>query len=407
MAMEEGFVDAEELQRWIEKTEDLIQRQETTLGSVPTRVKVAGLIVKALHAVTSATRLLVCDEEATVKLLTMTKVLMRDRRGIDALLDINTLELFLLCAEGPDVRVGEEAMKCFINSVYSRPEFVRDYVMPTNTPSRVLSLTARAGPASFHLMVWKALLVSCEADVMIQFLNTSVHNWQRIHSTLRYCLYAPASLSFPHGHERAALTLELLKLLAVLVNSLHWPPATSSEEHHGDTQAIAVCLQQLGDVLLDTLNHVPPGSSPFTSPLVDIKNKALELFMFLPPVTLPLFLAQQHKALQGMLTHLHTMVVLVRIEKTRLTRDLAPVLLACHHLTATGDPIVKRFFTTHLFENSFFHKHLTALLTSLDTSVKRYTGEWLYLLCDQNADEYTRRTGIGNAIGLLRIKGLA
>jgi hypothetical protein len=107
--------------------------------------------------------------------------------------------------------------------------------------------------------------------------------------------------------------------------------------------------------------------------------------------------------LSAILGHLYTMLVLVRIEKTRLPKDLQPVLVACHHLTSTGDAGIKRFFMTHVFppltkdapvsgmprrhhpaSPAFFHKHLTFFLTSLDTTIKRCMGEWLYLLCDQN-----------------------
>lgn len=45
-------------------------------------------------------------------------------------------------------------------------------------------------------------------------------------------------------------------------------------------------------------------------------------------------------------------------------------------------------------------------MTSLDISIKRSVSEFIYLLCDENADEFVFRTGYGNAIALLKIKRL-
>lgn len=76
----------------------------------------------------------------------------------------------------------------------------------------------------------------------------------------------------------------------------------------------------------------------------------------------------------------------------------------CHNLTQTAKLRVKEFFKKSIFpdlafgsatelkssesvehkEKVFYFKHLTFFLTCLDTNVKRYAGEWLYLLCDQN-----------------------
>lgn len=137
---------------------------------------------------------------------------------------------------------------------------------------------------------------------------------------------------------------------------------------------------------------------------------------------------------------------------------MLPTLIVCHTLTTASPTAFKGFFQQHVLaekaavvevtcpssstlltpqaslaiRRSFFYQHLLFFLTCLDSNVKRYTGEWLYALCDQNgtlypvqiifraihsnplmhrldlpAAEYTQRTGIGNAIGLLRSKGLA
>lgn len=87
---------------------------------------------------------------------------------------------------------------------------------------------------------------------------------------------------------------------------------------------------------------------------------------------------------------------------------MLPTLIVCHNLTQTAKPQVKEFFRKSIFPDSskasvfsesveldketrFFFKHLTFFLTCLDTNVKRYAGEWLFLLCNQNGELGGRR----------------
>ena len=50
--------------------------------------------------------------------------------------------------------------------------------------------------------------------------------------------------------------------------------------------------------------------------------------------------------------------------------------------------------------------HLIGLMTSLDSVLKRYCAELLYSLCDKESGEFVTRTGFGNAVALMQIKGL-
>jgi Guanine nucleotide exchange factor synembryn len=50
--------------------------------------------------------------------------------------------------------------------------------------------------------------------------------------------------------------------------------------------------------------------------------------------------------------------------------------------------------------------HLVNMMTSLDDVLKRYCAELLYELCDKETGEFVSRTGFGNAIALMQIKGL-
>merc|ERR1712150_149931 len=49
---------------------------------------------------------------------------------------------------------------------------------------------------------------------------------------------------------------------------------------------------------------------------------------------------------------------------------------------------------------------LIRLMTSIDSNVKRCASELLWTLCDGNSKEYVTRTGFGNAVHMLGIKGL-
>ena len=46
------------------------------------------------------------------------------------------------------------------------------------------------------------------------------------------------------------------------------------------------------------------------------------------------------------------------------------------------------------------------LMTSLNTVVKRYAAELLFELCDHSTNEFVARTGFGNAVALMQIRGL-
>lgn len=72
---------------------------------------------------------------------------------------------------------------------------------------------------------------------------------------------------------------------------------------------------------------------------------------------------------------------------------MLPILTLCHNLTVAGDDQTAAFFRHTILppptsptpsRAAFLFKHLQFFLTCLDTDVKRFTGEWLFLLCDQN-----------------------
>ncbi|DBA03533.1 TPA: hypothetical protein N0F65_011434 [Lagenidium giganteum] len=425
-------LEGEALSSWIERFHDMVERNAPELERVAARTKVAITVTRALdclvHEIQQRQSL---DCDAMAKFLTSCKVLMRDRRGIECLLTPETLELFLLLAgraapSKQDWVANEEAIKCTINSIYSRPEFVAEHCVPKSFQQRLLVQAKRAGPASFHLLVWKTLLVAFTSGLTCAVLSIQ---------TLAFTIQDTELVTFPHGKDRIDLALELLKLLAVMANAMKW---TKEDEQAKPTIYQEIYL--VGGLLLEILQLGMCDSA--ASPITDVRNKALEIFMVLPAALPRAFVTryvQQGEAppsitdaasgnspsmdriMASLVNHLHAMLVRVRVEKTRPMSDMVPAVVTCFNLSSSGDDF-KTYFKQQIFPDDtkatnapdalasppqFLCKHLLFFLTCLDTDVRRCVGEWLYLLCDKNADEYTRRTGIGNAVGMLRIKGLA
>ncbi|GAB9473782.1 hypothetical protein Gpo141_00010929 [Globisporangium polare] len=440
----DGGSDFSALAAWIEKLAEMVERQQASLEVVSTREKVARQVDRAVKTVVAAYAENRLDVQAATKLLATCKVLMRDRRGIDLLLTAEAFENYLSLARltpttPSDWSVNEEALKCLINSVYSRPEFVAQHIVPKGHLSQLLELAKKAGPASFHLLVWKCVLVSCEAPSVIEFLSGSPEAWELLYTTLYFSFHGDHLFRVAIAADRSALMLDLLKLIAVLANAMQW-----TKEAEDAQPELFASIHRLGELLLSILRATHPKISRLNAVLLDIKNKVLEVFMFIPARLLTAFIERQQlreeeqrqcqdpsqvPILQALVQHLQTMLLVTRVEKIRQFSEVLPTLIVCHNLTQTAQPSVRELFKKSIFPDSasegvatesrpsesaqhnkerlFYFKHLTFFLTCLDTNVKRYAGEWLYLLCDQNADEYTKRTGLGNAIGILRIKGLA
>ncbi|KAG6612186.1 Signaling protein RIC-8/synembryn (regulates neurotransmitter secretion) [Phytophthora cinnamomi] len=309
------------------------------------------------------------------------------RKIVDVLTEAATVETPTLEQnDGEDQRwssrVREEAFKCMINSVYSRPEFVSETLIAKGFVTRLIE-------------------------------------------TLFY--------GFTHGDQagiviadRATLLLDLIKLITVLVNDMQW-----TAEQEKLLSDVFNTVHQLGGLLLEILRFKHSEISPLNSNLLELKNKAMEVFMFLPGNLLAAFIQQQHStkeeetgisdgsdgSLIPVIDHLHAMLPL---------KEMLPTLIVCHNLAKTGDPDMLSCFKKAILPatktgdlvpvapptaidrtKAFFFKQLKFFLTCLDTDVRRYTSEWLFLLCDENAKDYTHHTGVGNAIGLLRMKGLA
>lgn len=132
--------------------------------------------------------------------------------------------------------------------------------------------------------------------------------------------------------------LELLKLVAVLVNQMSWTKeaeTTKPEIYTLIHQCVCfhrwfVCrdmltevYRRLGKLLLFMLSRaMEPESSPAHPVMLDVKNRVAEVFMFLPPELTAAFVREQAQAdcsdsgpLCAVLDHLEAMLIAVRVEK--------------------------------------------------------------------------------------------
>lgn len=121
--------------------------------------------------------------------LQVLRILMRERIGIDELLTIDALFIFLKLAERmysgtlsiKNAQVVDtiacEALKCSINSIYDRPEFVNQF----NRQEGFVTVTnlMKIGPAtaSFHMLVCKCLVFACgeSKEVIHELKGSHIH----------------------------------------------------------------------------------------------------------------------------------------------------------------------------------------------------------------------------------------
>lgn len=108
--------------------------------------------------------------------------------GIDTCLQ--ALDLFLQAASTGSWAAREEALKCGINAIYDRQEFIGSLVESTSRFSFVERLLAHArqrGRASWLTLVWKTLLVACDCPAMAQMLAHSTETWNLLNSVRKPC----------------------------------------------------------------------------------------------------------------------------------------------------------------------------------------------------------------------------
>ena len=172
---------------------------------------------------------------------------------------------------------------------------------------------------------------------------------------------------------------------------------------------------------------------PFShSPLATLKQQAINLLIFMPPEYSAFLLAN------GCLFHLLNFLRLrlsqfVTSSQKSAAGQLTPLLIVLHSM-AKACPPARHALHQAIFPNKppppppdsssgsssgsptslspsdspphSLRSHLISLMTDVDVGLKRYASELLFEVCGGDAEEFTARTGLGNAIALLQLKGI-
>ncbi|ETW03849.1 hypothetical protein, variant 1 [Aphanomyces invadans] len=366
------------------------------------------------------------DSSDTLLSLTVVKIFMRDRMHIDVLLSLEALELFVRLAEhAADEPAALEAIKCAINSVIARPAFVAA-VLATPTYDHIFHLTTLARPFEFHTLVWKLLLATFEHPAAIERVERTLHGYACVLPTLAYCMQ-PTEL-FLKDVDRIALATELLKVLYVFAST--WQNATHLPPDIDSTADSAMAL------LSSTL------ALPNTQSVLDFKLQAANVLLIVQyPALVDRFVA--HDGVKHAVAFVEYAIMKVRVEKTQEPSIVTPLVIGLHQLAknnAHGFETLKRAIfagrapgdstslavanappLTHAKPNlplsqlpmsppslvkGSLHESMCAFMTSTNTDLKRCVSEFLFTLCHNNALEFTHCTGLGNAVALLRLKGI-
>ncbi|KDO34879.1 hypothetical protein SPRG_00939 [Saprolegnia parasitica CBS 223.65] len=341
--------------------------------------------------------------------LTACKLLMRERRDIAILLSTEAFDVFLQHASRPyeteaSNAIQLEAIRCMVNAVYIRPDFV-EQLLATAQYDALLALSASSQTMEFHTLLWKCILATFEQPRAITQAIVTLRVYATILPTAAYCL---RSRHFAFSPAQIALVLELVKAIFVITS------------HHKDASVDAPwpAVDEAMPLLCDLLQL------PNTAPILELKLQTVNCLMVLQHPTYIEYLVT-HNAAYDLLAFLDYVLLKVRLEKTKKAGDVTPLLIGLN-LLSTKDAAFRDTCRVTIFGSTAtplpspeglpmspqrsakfsLQEGLLSFMTSLDTDLKRCASEFLFTLCHQNPLEFTQRTGMGNAVALLRTKGL-
>ncbi|ETV72717.1 hypothetical protein H257_12446 [Aphanomyces astaci] len=391
--------------------------------------------------------------------LTVVKILMRGRDSIDVFLSVEAFELFIRVAEqATDEAAACEAIKCAINSVYKRPSFVADLLATQTTYDTLFHLTSLARPFAWHTLVWKCLLATFEHPAAIERVEHTLHGYACIlpvvltpHHEIYYLfnigiLYI-LSLQYwrslrqrpPYfdGELRSGMYVDIgfLRAMSALVT----PRRRSCRPRHRAAQgAVRICLC-LAECHVPATGHridsrprhgfaeqcVGPAQLA-VAPRAQIARCKCPLAGAAPGAGRSLHMLRRRRPYDCAVG-----IMKVRVEHTQDPGVVVPVVIGLHQLaknSVKGLSLLQQAIfqinnhtsaeiaqTTPLSElpmsppplvKGCLQQTLCTFMTSTNTDLKRCVSEFLFTLCRHNALEFTQRTGLGNAVALLRLKGI-
>ncbi|OQS06783.1 hypothetical protein THRCLA_20292 [Thraustotheca clavata] len=290
----------------------------------------------------------------------MCKLMMRERKAIEILLSLEAFKVFLGFASLPYEKdlnaIQLEAVRCIFNTIYIRPEFISQ-LLDASLYKSLFELTQVSQSFEYHTLLWKCLLASFEQPKAITFVIVECNVYDVILKTAHCCI---ATFDFLCNPNMMALVVELIKAMFVITS------------HHKDA-SIAAEWPTIDKIMLMLTSILQQPNANLT---MDMKLQ-----------TVNCLLVMQHPAYienfveLGVCKHLVTLL--------EVTADLSGISMSPPRNTRND-----------------LRDGLLSFMTSLNTDLKRCVSEFLFTLCQKNPLEFTQRTGMGNAVALLRMKGL-
>ncbi|OQR92910.1 hypothetical protein ACHHYP_03075 [Achlya hypogyna] len=360
--------------------------------------------------------------------LMATKIMMRERRDIDIVLTTEAFGVFLRFASRPfevttDIPTNAiqlEAIRCMVNSVYMRPDFVNQ-LLANKSYDAFFALSSTAQSVEFHTLLWKCILASFEQPLAVTAAITSLRVYATILPTAAYCITSPG---FSQDAAQIALVVELVKAMFVIANHHKSAAVAADWPAVDDTMPLFIALLQL----------------PNTAQVFDLKLQAVNCLMVLHH---PAYIEHMvsHGASGALLAFLAYVLFKIRLEKTKKAQVATPLIIGLNLLASAHDGF-RSECELSIFGSTVcscigemttgteslplapedkagaismapppsakysVQEGLVSFMTSLDTDLKRCASEFLFTLCHQNPLEFTQRTGMGNAVALLRTRGL-
>ncbi|CAM9307825.1 unnamed protein product [Chrysoparadoxa australica] len=373
-------------------------------------------------------------KEAEAAALDAIKILLREREQVEELLKDSTIFAYLSAGQDPSNALSQAGLKCLLNSLNGN-EAGKKLFVTAGGLAPLLQVLAEQRPAMVHYLAVRNLyhVVATEASGLEALAGiqrgakpgTISSPVALLCATLAWCVRL-MDPPFPRGEGRVLLAAEILKLLFYL----------RSQER--DDVVDEECMPFLGQVIVEAL-HLPHSQLS----AYEVKLQVVNLLMFLPQDFASSLLSKG--CLPVLVQILELQILAVTIDKAEACSALTPILAVLNNIAASSK-MAREVLKDTVFPEECdaawrkrleeaaeakeaagkvngpsaaskqqmhpvdappytLRGRLIGLMTSLEVTSKRYASELLFNLCDSK-EEFVVRTGLGNAVAMLRIKGL-
>mmetsp|Transcript_20786 Transcript_20786/g.34385 ORF Transcript_20786/g.34385 Transcript_20786/m.34385 type:complete len:421 (-) Transcript_20786:1353-2615(-) len=372
------------------------------------------------------------DQEAIYQCLCASRQLLKNRRESKRLFDEGALTVYLEVAETKEFsqKTIVMALNCLVNSLFMNPEAFMTFSKLEGV-DRVLALCKGEAcvlglQRMFRIMNFcvQRYRTTCAQDPSVKTqLETLVRTLSDLTiNCLIYCVRGQSKGRFP-GQTRPVvdLCLEVLTLQIILGAEI------GSDNLKGDNQTDSESFTQLGMVLVEML--LLPLDLRY---VFELKKKVISVLTLMPNEYS--YFLSANKAFDSIIEVLEREIRITFLN-SRSSDDiqvrLLPILVVlntaaenCEIAKYQIEKIVfppvpeevlqEREACTDKKKNTEpeyappggLLYNLLRLMGCSSATVSRITNELLWNLSDKNSNLFIRRTGLGNAVGLLQLKGL-